>query len=238
MKPLLTLLCLAWLNAHAQQLPHTQKLYANFDLETMKPRTIGGVALGTERKLITGTCWVVETKGQPVMVTAAHNLGLGPNFQPILAPKTKLLAVGVNPIIGLLAGKVEVVGIPQGNPDWIVLRPVDASVLKGSRLHTLGKAALKAGESVTVIGFPDTAHEQRVTQTITAISPNNEFVVFTEPLEPGYSGGVVLNAKNQAVGVAVSTGTKQSIALLLSPDKITSLEWKPFEQVRHRRVEP
>lgn len=232
------LLLLAWFNAHAQQLPHTQKLYANIDLETKKPRSIGGMVLETERKLITGTCWVVEVKGQPALVTAAHNLGLGPNFQPALAAKAKLLAVLVDPIIGVLAGKVEGVGAPPGNPDWVLLRPVDTSVLKGSQLHTLGKTAPKAGDTVTVIGFPDTAHEQRTTRTVTAVSLNNEFVVFNEPLEPGYSGGVVLNAKDQAIGVVVTTDKKQSTALLMNADSFSDLTWKPFEQVRHRRVEP
>ena len=222
----------------AQGQPSTQRLYCNLTLEYWRTRPSGSGYLDSTKALVTGTCWAVEVKGQPVLITAAHNLGLGPNFLLSHPPRAKLLAVHCDPVVGLLGQPLSAVGIPVGNPDWVGLRPVDVSVFKGSQLHTLGKTAPKAGDSVTVVGFPDTPHEQRATRTITAISPNNEFMVFNEPLEPGYSGGVVMTLKNQAIGVVSITDKKQSIALLLSSDKIASLQWKPFEQLRHRRIDP
>jgi len=234
----LLMLLLGLVSGQAQSLPYTQRLYCNLTLEHLRPRTIGGSYLDSVKPLVTGTCWAVESKGQTFLITAAHNLGLGPNFIPATPPKAKLLAIHVEPIVGSLAQPLSAVGMPAVNSDWVGLRPIDASVFKSSQVLTLSKTVSKLGDSVTVIGFPDTSHEQRTTRTITAVSPSNDFVVFSQPLEPGYSGGVVLNAKNQAVGVVVTTDKKQSTALLLSPDKITSLQWKPFEQVRHRRVEP
>jgi len=223
--------------AQAQSLPYTQRLYCNLTLEYWRTRPIGPAYLDSMKPLVAGTCWAVEAKGQTLLITAAHNLALGPNFITATPPRAKLLAIHVEPIVGLLAQPVSAVGMPLGVSDWVGLRPVDATVFKGSQILTLSKTVPKLGDSVTVIGFPDTAHEQRTTRTITALSPNNEFVVFNEPLEPGYSGGVVLNAKNQAVGVVVTTDKKQSNALLLSPEKLVSLQWKPFEQLRHRRLD-
>lgn len=222
----------------AQIQPSTQRLYCNLTLEYWGTRPSGSGYLDSIKPLVTGTCWALEVKGQPVLITAAHNLGLGPNFLLKHPPRAKLLAVHCDPVIGLLGQPMSTVGLPVDNADWVALRPTDAAVFKDSKLHTLGKTVCNAGDTVTVIGFPETALEQRTTRTITAISPNREFMVFNQPLEPGYSGGVVLNGKHQAVGVVVTTDKKQSSALLLSSDKIASLQWKPFEQVRHRRIEP
>lgn len=231
------ILLLGLVTGQAQSLPYTQRLYCNLSLEYWRTRPIGSAYLDTVKRLAEGTCWAVEAKGQPLLITAAHNLALGPNFIPVAPPRAKLLAIHVDPIVGLLGQPIGAVGMPPGKSDWVGLRPVDATVFKGSQVLTLSKSAPKLGDSVTVIGFPDTAHEQRTTRTITALSPNNEFAVFNEPLEPGYSGGVVLNAKNQAVGVVVTTDKKQSNALLLSPEKLVTLQWQPFEQLRHRRLE-
>ena len=235
---LVAFLLLAPFQLFAQPLPFTQRFYGNITVEYLVTPRFGANYTHTAKGLVTGTFWVAKLHGESVLITAAHNLGRGPNFVPAPLARAKPVSVGCEPLLGLLGFTAAEIGIPRGDSDWVALRPKEPAATTRSQGIQLGDAPPQTGETVTVIGFPDTAHEQRTARTITAVSPNSEFVVFNEPLEPGYSGGVVLNAKNQAVGLVVSTDKKQSTALLLSSDKITSLQWKPFEQIRHRRFDP
>jgi len=236
-KPLAILVLLLSLSsAPAQTRAYTQRLYCNLALEWLQDGTNGGKALQPTTAAVTGTCWAVEVKGQNILVTAAHTLGHGPNFNPVLVPGGKLLSVHIECFVSPLAFKLREVGFPRGNPDWVALRPSDAKAFKEAQVLKLSTTVPRLGEVVTVIGFPDTAHEQRTERTITAFSRDNEFIVFTQPLEPGYSGGVVLNSKQQAIALVVTSETKQSTALLLSLNKLAAVEWKPFELIQRRKT--
>ena len=233
MKPIaFLLLWLTLLDASAQSLPDTQRLYCNLSFTYEVNPKFGRRYMKTVEGLVTGTCWAANINGQPVFFTAAHVLARGPNFIQKSLERAELRSLEIKPIIGLLGYEVQAVGFPKGNPDWVALRPKDARVFKGSKIKELAKSAPKVGDSLLVIGFPDTAHEQRTERTITSISPNGEFIVFNQPLEPGYSGGVVLNGKNEAVGVVITSDAKQSIALILSPAMFSMLRWTPFKEVQ------
>lgn len=231
--PLLTLVLL--LNASAQNLPETQRLYCTLTAGYEVNPKFGRRHPKTVDELRTGTCWAANVNGQTILFTAAHVLAHGPYFTPPSLDRAELQSLEIRPVVGLLGFEVQAVGFPKGNADWLALRPKDARALKVSQIKELSKVAPKVGDVMIVVGFPDTSHEQRTPRTITAISPNSDFVVFNESLEPGYSGGVVMNSKNQAVGVVVSTGKRQSTALLLSADRIASVEWKPFDEIRQRK---
>ena len=232
----LPLLLLNLLNASAQSLPETQRLYCNLSVTyDVNPR-FGRHYKKTIEGLVTGTCWAANVNGHPVLFTAAHVLARGPNFIVPSLERAEPLSLEITPVIGLLGNEILAVGFPKGNPDWVALRPKDARAFKVSQLKELSKIAPKVGDAMKVVGFPDTAHEQQTERRITSISPNGEFIVFNQLLEPGYSGGVVLNAKGQAVGVVVTSEEKQSTAILLSPAKLGALDWKPFEQLRSREA--
>lgn len=229
-------LILSALSLSAQTLPYTQRLYCNLALDYTISARVGRDFVHPIRDLARGTCWVVHFKGESLIITAAHNLGLGPNFVPAPLYRAKSVALVSAPHLGVLAYTVADVGLPRGNADWIALRPTESRALACSLTIQLSDTPSKVGESVTVIGFPDTAHEQRIERMITFISPANDFIIFNQPLEPGYSGGVVLNTKNQAVGVVVTTGNKQSTALLLNGENIADLKWRPFKEMQKRTV--
>lgn len=233
----LLLLLLSLLDASAQNLPETQRLYCNLSLTYEVNPRIGRRYMKTDEELRTGTCWAANVNGQPVLFTAAHVLAHGPNFIPKPLDRAELQSLEIKLVVGLLGYEVQAVGFPKGNPDWVAFRPKDARAFKGSQIKELSKVVPKVGEVMRVVGFPDTAHEQRTERTITSVSPNGEFIVFNQPLKPGYSGGVVLNGKSQAVGVVVTTGAEQSTAMLLSPARLGAIEWKPFEQLRSRQFE-
>lgn len=230
------ILLLSALSLSAQTLPYTQRLYCNLALDYKVSPRVGRDYVHTIRELVTGTCWVVHFKGESLIITAAHNLGLGPNFVPAPLARAKPVALVSAPHLGVLAYMVADVGLPKGNADWIALRPTESRALSCSLTIHLSETPSKVGESVTVIGFPDTAHEQRTERMITSISPANDFIIFNQPLEPGYSGGVVLNTKNQAVGLVVTTDRKQSTALLLSGENLAGLKWRPFKEMQERTV--
>ena len=229
-------LVLSLTSAPAQSRGYTQRLYCNFTLESLHAVTNVGVSLQSTTAAGAGTCWAVEVKGQNILVTAAHNLGCGPNFYPNLPSCGKLLSVHVECFVSPLAFKLREVGFPRGNPDWVALRPSDANAFKEAQVLKLSTTVPRLGEVVTVIGFPDTAHEQRTERTITAFGRDNQFIVFNQPLEPGYSGGVVLNSKQQAIALVVTSEAKQSTALLLSLNKLAAVEWKPFDLIQHRKT--
>lgn len=232
----LTILCflLGLQEASAQNLPETQKVYCNLSVTYEVNPRIGSRYMKTVTGLGTGTCWAAKVDGQPVLFTAAHVLARGPNFSVKPLERAELQFLQIKPIIGLLGHELQSVGLPKGNPDWVALRPKDAGAFKNSRLKELSKIVPKAGDSLVVIGFPDTAHEQRVERTVTSIGLNGDYIVFNQPLDHGYSGGVVLNGKGQAVGLVVTTAEKQSTAVLLTMERLKSLDWKPFEEIRKR----
>ena len=235
MKPLaLLLLLLSLMKVSAQNLPETQRLYCNLSVtyEVNPPSPFKKRYMKTVEGLVTGTCWAANVNGQPVLFTAAHVLARGPNFSAPSLERGEPQSLKIKPIIGSLGYEVQAVSFPRGNLDWVALRPKDERVFKGSQIKELAKSAPKVGDSLLVIGFPDTAHEQRTERTITSISPNGEFIVFTQPLELGYSGGVALNGKNEAVGVVITSDAKQSIALILSPAMFSMLRWTPFKEVQ------
>lgn len=232
--PILLFLLLSLLAAAAQNQPDTQRLYCNLSIRYEVNPRFGRRYKTTVEGLVTGTCWAANVNGQPVIFTAAHVLACGPNFTPQSLERAELISLEIKPIIGLLGYEIQEVGFSKGNPDWVALRPKDVRAFKGSQLKELSMLAPKVGDSMTVIGFPDTAHEQRTERTVTSISPNGEFIVFNQPLDPGYSGGVVLNGQHEAVGVVVTTDHKQSNALVLSADMLKGVSWKRFEEIREQ----
>lgn len=247
MKSLILSLSIALLGRAAlcgQELPYTQKLYCNLtgtvDVETRKfpfgTRTVTEV----ETMSATGSFWVAEANNQKFLVTAAHNLCFGPKlrFDRIgsisLDPKHVLRALKIEPVLGTLTYEVAEVGIPQPESDWVVLKPADSAAVGMSKPIPLADKRLRLGDPVTVLGYPSTAHEKAVKTTVAAISPNDRFLVLNTPLDPGYSGGVVLNDKNKAVGIVVTSDEKQSNALILSPAIFTKLRWVPLKEISTR----
>jgi Trypsin-like peptidase domain len=229
-----TLLLLSALTVSAQTLPFTQRLYCNLTVGyTVTPR-IGANYPHESKGLATGTCWVAKVHGGTVIVTAGHNLGLGPNFVPAPLARAKPVSVTREPLLGVLAYTVAKVGVPRGDADWVALLAKEPDAVACSQVLQFAEALPKVGEKVIVIGYPDTAHEQRTERTITTINPGSTFIVFNQPLEPGYSGGVVLNAKGEAVGVVITTDKKQSIALLLNAGSFDGLKWESLKEVSPR----
>lgn len=221
-----------------------QRLYAELVWELDSFQNSGVFRKRSERVVTAGSFWVVSLPGtkskERVLVTAAHNLGMGPTLPAkvndrIIGPRNKLISVTVKPVLGTLAYGVTEVAEAGGDLDVIFLRPENNVVLEESTAMKLAAKSPKRGEKVTAHGFPGTAFSKAKETLVDGFSANNDYAILNDKLDPGYSGGVILNSAHEAVGLVVSTDDKQSTVLLLTPRVLADLKWKPFKDVQPRR---
>lgn len=232
-----------------QQQRYTQKLYCNltwsiFSWEIVEPgglfkKEVKEWVWNVKQTVATGSFWVADVNGQKVIVTAAHNIGLGLEPTQIddisLDDDNSLDSLTIAPALGLLAFEIAEIGFPEPRADWIAIRPRQQTALMASKAIPLGDMLPQLGDQVRILGYPDTPHELEEMTTIAAIGANGDRLVLNKALEHGYSGGVVLNQKREAIGLVVTTEKKQSAALFISSAAFSKLNWKPFSAVKERK---
>lgn len=195
----------------------------------------------SEKIPVTGTFWVtMDRDGKRILVTAAHNLGLGPG-QPAeingkkIGGRLKLFSMSTIPLLGTLAYEISEVGFIGPTYDVAFLRPADTNVFQGSRVINLADVPSKLEDRVKIFGFPGTANPQPKASTIVGFSSKQDYMVFGDPFEPGYSGGVVLNSDNKAVGLVIATEAKQASAVVLNAAVLARIKWQRFSEVQTRK---
>jgi hypothetical protein len=98
-----------------------------------------------------------------------------------------------------------VIGVDKGRD--LALLNVDA---KAPALHLAGSGPAEVGDTVYAVGNPEGLEgtfSQGLVSGIRRRGPDT-ILQITAPLSPGSSGGPILNAKGEVVGVAVSTWTE------------------------------
>lgn len=227
--PLLAALAIATAtSAPAQSQQFVQRLYTEFGWEISTPLR----RLAFKRETATGSFWIVSVNGEKHIVTAGHNLGLM-NGKLAVAPKDpgKVFSTYAETLLGRYAYGVSTVGLPNSKADWVALRPEHPSVLDRSRAFTLAEKSPEIGDRVQVWGFAGQPHPKNLSFTVVDVSEGKDFLTLNDRLPQGYSGGVVLNDKGEAVAVAVATKAEHSSALVLNPTAFKALTWKPIHQV-------
>ncbi len=182
----------------------------------------------------TGTCWVTEHNGEKIIVTAAHNLGLTVKARPSEVGGKKVREIAsltAKPVLGTLAYEVAKVGLLKGRYDVAFILPADTNAFNGSRVIPLARVPAKREDKVKIYGFPNTSSPHPTDTTVVDFTLGQDYMKFATPLEPGYSGGVVLNADGKALGVVIATEAKQSTAIVVNAAVLSRVQWRTAREV-------
>ena len=227
----------------AQDLPQTQHIYTTVRYEIDDHQMNRGKQVSVTN-LLTGSCWVTTVNNEPLIVTAAHNLALKPHYSVSkVGPydfdlgksrRSNLRAINTSTVVGLLAREIKEVGLLGNDTDCVLLRPTQQQMLAESRRIPLATTPVRAGDLVSVSGYPGTAMEKTPVLSVDSVALNGRFIALSQPLDAGYSGGVVLNANKEAVGVVISTDKKQAIVLLVSETMLRQATWKLTDSIKRQ----
>ena len=237
----------------AQQIPETGRLFAGaiyrysfieqakswFGCSRKQPTWLDKSA---DEVVNRGTYWAVMLDGSKIYVTAAHVLGLNTKPTEIAGVKLdnqngKLLSVTGRAYMGTLAYTVQEIGQVSSLDDVAFLRPHEKNILDKVNEITLATKAPASGERVSVVGFPGTPYQQLTEMLVTSVHETEGFMVLNQPVDPGYSGGVVLNSSGQAYGVVVNTDqqSRQTTVIRLTPADLRQIQWSQASAVLSRK---
>ncbi len=190
------------------------------------------VAKSCSEALSQGTYWAVMIGGDKVYITAAHVLGLNTTPTEINGVKIdnehgKLLFVKGRAYMGTLAYTVEQVGRVPSLDDVAFFRPHEKNIVDKVGAIPLASNAPVSGERVSVVGFPGTAYQQLTEMVVTSVHETEGFMILNQPVDPGCSGGVVIDAAGRAYGVVANTDAKnkQTTVLRLTRDSLQQVRW-------------
>lgn len=198
---------------------------------------------------IRGSAWALDVKGEQVLVTAAHCLGLNVPMHSTIANETlkkdgsiktereyvisdecKALSRTTESVFGSLAFKAKDVGtVNKAGSDDILdvafVRPDDKAVFSDLRLLPMAKETVSVQEKVMVFGFPSTSSQQMKEVLVADVDRNHGYCVLNEALDEGYSGGIVVNKNGQSVGLITNVSKGQTTVLLLTPEVLGQIKW-------------
>ena len=203
-----------------------------------------------------GTAWGTWLDGAPVLVTVAHNMGFGVEFRggkvikgqdgPLQELRKELgdgsyteqsVMVRTNVVFGDYGVPPREIGmVPRPNPGEIeargevaVIKPADPLVFEELHLVDLANRMPSPLDKVTVVALPGTTYPDSQSAEVTFISPDESFFVINKGVQPGASGGVVLNENHKALGVvaSVDVATKQTTVWSVNKGLLKRLVWSP-----------
>lgn len=155
----------------------------------------------------TGTAWATELRGKPILVTAGHVIG---TFgESVLDTKTQASLAGFHRtrqvsevILGGVGAAPKEIALPKSESDIALIIPGSSAVFSGLKIYPLANRLPALFESVRAIGFPNGAvFAKQENSTVMSVLVKAGFFVLNEPLESGFSGGVVIDAEGRALGV-------------------------------------
>jgi CBS domain-containing protein len=132
--------------------------------------------------------------------------------------------------IGTLAYDVGTVGQIAGVCDVAFILPERKAISQDIPPLTLATNVPRIEEEVSVVGFPTTPYQQIEKCVVTSIHEKQGFIVLNKPVDPGFSGGPVLNSEGKVYGVITSTDMdkKQTTVIRLTDSMLSSIAWRPF----------
>ena len=205
-----------------------------------------------------GSAWAVVLDGHHYLVTAAHVVGVGEHPEPAvfqevkngeIVTRTKLdwdnsprteTAYQVKVGIGDFGTSVKNVGLFSADSplkDVVLLEPTEERVFAELRSTPLAYKVPQVGDTVQVLGIPDTVAQQLTSATVAAVFERRGYFVLSSALPPGYSGGVVLDKEGSALGVVTSTSKSQTTVILVNGARLKGAEFKPTRQVFSKNPE-
>ena len=139
----------------------------------------------------------------PFIITAAHNLGLGPRGTPrqignlVIGKENRLTALKKEVLLGTIGYKPSSSALIGLDTDIILLKTEQEAYMNSKQLRISDKPPV-VGQTVTVNGYPGTSHEKVQSSEVMAVYPKH-FVLYP-PVDHGYSGRVVLNDQGGSNG--------------------------------------
>ena len=203
-----------------------------------------------------GSAWAVLVNGRPTLVTAAHNLGISYRPSPIVDEalddkgqtynrytyptdgnwqsgwvKYRVHSFQTTTLIGELAYRVKEFGVlAEKRGDVILIKPDDQAALSRLTPIPLAERLPKASDEVTCVGVRLTPMQRMRQVRVGYVDVSQQKFYLDAEMAQGWSGGVVLNSKNQALGVIVSTREGQTTVAALTPQMLSQIIWKVPEK--------
>lgn len=198
------------------------------------------------------SAWALDVKGEAVLVTAAHCLGLNLSVpgqinneklqddgtikttqKYLIDDDCKPLTRTTEVVFGGLAFREKEIGTVSkdgGNTaddilDIAFVKPDDKAVFSDLRLLKPATKTLSVQDKVMVFGFPSTLSQQAKEVLVADVARDHGYCVLNEALDDGYSGGVVVNKDNEAVGVITNISKGQTTVLLLTSNVLDKIRW-------------
>lgn len=197
------------------------------------------------RIFVKGSGWAIEHERRLMIVTALHVVGLSSrpfpigvqtihngeivNPNPPYSPDEiteQYLGAMITIGVGDRALAPSRIGTIDGLADIAILDFGDMDLRGEVQPTPLSRRQPSVGDSVTVIGFPGTFTQQRKASTISSLLDRQNYFVLNESLENGYSGGLVLDRQNRAVGVVSSVTNRQTTVYRLGPGDLSRIVWR------------
>jgi hypothetical protein len=247
---IITICSLAWQGAFSQSSsPETGKLFAGCRYHYQLSKTdVPGDWLEWWAKTTTntsaeviyrGTFWAACASNGRVYVTAAHVLGIKLQLGGALDghqidnDKLKITGRTVRAYMGTLGYEVGRVGQVGFLSDVAFIEPKRERLADDIACMTLATNAPRADEEVRVVGYPGTPYQQIEKAIISSVHERQRFLVLNRPVDPGFSGGPVINSEGQVYGVIANTDAekKQTTVIRLSEADIPSIQWVRIEDL-------
>jgi hypothetical protein len=194
-----------------------------------------------------GSAWATKIKGETYLITAAHVLLLNETLaedapEVPLPERRKILSVRQRVYVGALAYEPAMVGLiglagPAANnapADIAILRFSESAgtkVFSSADCYDLAAAQPNRGDKVTAIGYGEKDFPDHKAAAIIYVAPNLEFFIIDLELGPGFSGGVVINQSNQALGVIKGTTKGQTTIARLTSSQLAAANFFPYNEL-------
>ena len=191
-----------------------------------------------------GSGWATIVKGVPVLVTAAHVVGLNSVPQVLgrftIGEKCKISERKIRIYVGGLAFEPDRFGwllkpnglSPTDHADAAILVFSSMDVFKDVTVFDLAETMPMSGDPVTAIGFPGTPVPQTMMAVVTYSDPLQRFFVIDRPLDDGFSGGVVLNQKGKALGMfSGNKSSRQGTVLSISGKDVAGVARRSYSEI-------
>lgn len=183
------------------------------DVEDLKSGVVK-ITAKVEGKTQVGTGFIVRLeRGVAYIVTAAHVIEGDPKPQVAFHPRANEFL------------PAQTLGIEGGDPRGVALLIVKGGIPSETRSFSIStKAAVRGGESVTVIGFPGQAGTPWMVTIGTIGGRKGGDLTFSGVVGEGNSGGPLLQ-NGKVIGVITQMGTKVSYAIPIASARFAIEGW-------------
>lgn len=213
---------------------------------------MSGYDWSTLTGVVRGSFWIAQpSTGNPIVITAYHNLKpcstlggvkdfnyfeLTPdqlhtvaNSKVIDGKYNILKSLSVRSSLTTLGYDITQVGTVAENQDLALLK-TDVRVIARMKTFKLATHLPHEGEKVTAIGLPgEEPFQIPVSTTVNFVQ--GKFFMINVHLDPGFSGGVVLNESGEAYGFISTVTEKASTVHILNGETLSSAKWLPYAPI-------